>query len=134
MRYYEVRLGALSPKNRLRDRRRQLENIEERMRNILKSRIGGERMRASDVSRRMSLMAERTLRQRQKKYSMLVERMRGLNPLDRLKAGFSFVSDEEGRAITRISGVKAGQILNIHVTDGVIKAGVQETSGRNISE
>ena len=91
-------------------------------------------MRASDVSRRMSLMAERTLRQRQKKYSMLVERMRGLNPLDRLKAGFSFVSDEEGRAITRISGVKAGQILNIHVTDGVIKAGVQETSGRNISE
>lgn len=134
MRYYEVRLGALSPKNRLRDRRRQLENIEERMRNILKSRIGGERMRASDVSRRMSLMAERTLRQLQKKYSMLVERMRGLNPLDRLKAGFSFVSDEEGRAITRISGVKAGQILNIHVTDGVIKAGVQETSGRNISE
>ena len=104
------------------------------MRNILKNRIGGERMRASDVSRRMSLMAERTLRQRQKKYSMLVERMRGLNPLDRLKAGFSFVSDEEGRAITRISGVKAGQILNIHVTDGVIKAGVQETSGRNISE
>ena len=132
VRYYEVRLKALSPKNR--HRRRQLAEKEEKMAGILTRQIAGNRMRAEDISRRMSLTAERTLRQRQKKYSMLVERMRGLNPLDRLKAGFSFVSDEEGRAITRISGVHAGQILNIHVTDGIIKAGVKETSGRNISE
>ena len=135
VRYYEVRLLALSPKNRLRDRRRQLADKEERMTNILKRRIDENRMRADAISRRMSLMAERSLRQRQKKYSMLVERMRGLNPLDRLKAGFSFVSDGEGRAVTRISEVESGQILNIHVTDGIIKAGVREICGReNLEE
>jgi exodeoxyribonuclease VII large subunit len=91
-------------------------------------------MRAEDISRRMSLAAERTLRQRQKKYSMLVERMRGLNPLDRLKAGFSFVSDEEGRAVTRVRAASVGQVLRIHVTDGIIKAGVQEIESRNIPE
>ena len=135
VRYYEVRLLALSPKNRLRDRRRQLADKEERMTNILKRRIDENRMRADIISRRMSLMAERSLRQRQKKYSMLVERMRGLNPLDRLKAGFSFVSDGEGRAVTRISEVEAGQTLSIHVTDGIIKAGVQEICAReNLEE
>jgi len=135
VRYYEVRLLALSPKNRLRDRRRQLADKEERMTNILKRRIDENRMRADAISRRMSLMAERSLKQRQKKYSMLVERMRGLNPLDRLKAGFSFVSDGEGRAVTRISEVESGQILNIHVTDGIIKAGVREICGReNLEE
>ena len=134
MRYYEVRLSALSPKSRLNDRRRQLAEKEDRMAAILKRRISESRMRTDSISRRMSLIAERSLRQRQKKYSMLIERMRGLNPLDRLKAGFSFVSDGEGRAVTRISEVDAGQILSIHVTDGLIKAAVQETSARDYRE
>ena len=134
VRYYEVRLDALSPKKRLNDRRRQLAEKEEKMAGILTRQIAGNRMRAEDISRRMSLTAERTLRQRQKKYSMLVERMRGLNPLDRLKAGFSFVSDEEGRAVTRVRAASVGQVLRIHVTDGIIKAGVQEIESRNIPE
>lgn len=134
IRYYEVRLSALSPKNKLNDRRRRLAEEEERMVSVLRRRIDENRMRADTISRRMSLVAERTLRLRQKKYSMLVERMRGLNPLDRLKSGFSFVSDEKGRAVTRISDVEAGQVLSIHVTDGIIKAGVQDVSSRKIPE
>ena len=134
IRYYEVRLGALSPKNKLNDRRRRLAEQEERMVSVLRRRIDENRMRADTISRRMSLVAERTLRLRQKKYSMLVERMRGLNPLDRLKSGFSFVSDEKGRAVTRISDVEAGRVLSIHVTDGIIKAGVQDVSSRKIPE
>ena len=101
-------------------------DIESRMDTIMQRRIADGRARAEDTSRRMSLLAERILRDRQKKYSMLIERFRGLNPLDRLKAGFSFVSDEEGCAVTKISHVRAGQTLDIHVTDGLIKAGVQE--------
>ena len=134
IRYYEVRLSALSPKNKLNDRRRRLAEEEERMVSVLRRRIDENRMRADTISRRMSLVAERMLRLRQKKYSMLVERMRGLNPLDRLKSGFSFVSDEKGRAVTRISDVEAGQVLSIHVTDGIIKAGVQDVSSRKIPE
>ena len=134
IRYYEVRLGALSPKNKLNDRRRRLAEQEERMVSVLRRRIDENRMRADTISRRMSLVAERTLRLRQKKYSMLVERMRGLNPLDRLKSGFSFVSDEKGRAVTRISDVEAGRVLSIHVTDGITKAGVQDVSSRKIPE
>ena len=57
---------------------------------------------------------------------MLVERMKGLNPLDRLKSGYSFVSDEDGRAVTGISGINVGQTLTIHVTDGTIRADVKE--------
>ena len=126
LRFYEVRLTALSPANQLSDRRRQLMDLRGRMETILMGRIEENRKHADTVSRRMDLLAERTLRNRQKKYSMLVERMKGLNPLDRLKSGYSFVSDEDGRAVTGISGINVGQTLTIHVTDGTIRADVKE--------
>ena len=126
LRFYEVRLTALSPVNQLSDRRRQLMDLRGRMETILMGRIEENRKHADTVSRRMDLLAERTLRNRQKKYSMLVERMKGLNPLDRLKSGYSFVSDEDGRAVTGISGINVGQTLTIHVTDGTIRADVKE--------
>lgn len=126
LRFYEVRLTALSPANQLSDRRRQLMDLRGRMETILMGRIEENRKHADTVSRRMELLAERTLRNRQKKYSMLVERMKGLNPLDRLKSGYSFVSDEDGRAVTGISGINVGQTLTIHVTDGTIRADVKE--------
>ena len=126
LRFYEVRLTALSPANQLSDRRRQLMDLRGRMETILMGRIEENRKHADTVSRRMELLAERTLRNRQKKYSMLVERMKGLNPLDRLKSGYSFVSDEDGRAVTGISGINVGQTLTIHVTDGIIRADVKE--------
>lgn len=126
LRFYEVRLTALSPANQLSDRRRQLTDIRGRMETIIVGRIEENRRHADTVSRRMDLLAERTLRNRQKKYSMLVERMKGLNPLDRLKSGYSFVSDEDGRAVTVISGINVGQTLTIHVTDGTIRADVKE--------
>ncbi len=45
-----------------------------------------------------------------------------MSPLDKLKQGFSYVSDEEGRTVASIRRVETGKILKVHVRDGIITA------------
>ena len=61
---------------------------------------------------------------------MLIERFKGLNPLDRLRQGYSYVTDEEGRAVKNIKSVHRGSAVTIHVTDGQIRALVRELEER----
>ena len=60
---------------------------------------------------------------------MYIEKLNGSSPLKKLNHGYSFVSDKDAKAVTSITQVKEGAELNIHVTDGEIKAKVLETKG-----
>ena len=53
--------------------------------------------------------------------------MKGLSPLAKLNKGFSYVSSTEGKVVKSISDVKEGDNLQIYVTDGIIKARVEDT-------
>ncbi len=53
-----------------------------------------------------------------------IERLKGLSPLDRLKAGFSYVSDSDSNNVRSIRNVKEGAELSIYVSDGIIRAKV----------
>ncbi len=50
-----------------------------------------------------------------------------LSPLKSLTRGFSYTTDDTGRNITSVEGVKAGESINVRVMDGTIKAGVIST-------
>ena len=58
-----------------------------------------------------------------------IEKLNGLSPLGKLNQGFSFVSDENGKAVTSVKQVKTDDELTIHVTDGQIRAIIRETKG-----
>ena len=51
-----------------------------------------------------------------------IERLKGLSPLDKLKQGFSYVSDEEGRTVSTIEAAETGKRLRVHVRNGIIFA------------
>jgi exodeoxyribonuclease VII large subunit len=63
-----------------------------------------------------------------------IERLKGLSPLDRLKGGYSYVADSEGRNIRSIENVAEGEAVEIFVTDGVIEAAVTGTKSKNFEE
>ena len=69
------------------------------------------------------------LREKRFLLQMYIEKLEGLSPLKKLNQGYSFVSDEKGKAVTSIENVHAEDALTIHVTDGEITARVQETKG-----
>ena len=51
-----------------------------------------------------------------------IERLKAASPLDKLKSGFSYVSDQSGKVVNSVTKTKPGEELTIAVTDGLIKA------------
>lgn len=53
-------------------------------------------------------------------------RLSGVSPLDKLSQGYSYVDFEDGSIIKSISDVNNGDVLNIYLKDGCIKARAME--------
>lgn len=100
---YQVRIQYLSPQNRLLENRQRLADAEDRIRGAFDRRI---------QECRHSL-------------SIYLERFAGLSPLRKLNQGYSYVADEQGKAVTSITQAKPGDRLTISVTDGSMEAIVE---------
>lgn len=83
----------------------------------------------ADLESRLELCMKNNLREKRFLLQMYIEKMNGLSPLKKLNQGYSFVSDKKGKAVTSIEGIQYCDELTIHVTDGEIKAKVEETKG-----
>lgn len=101
---YELRLKYRSPEGKLRDRRQQALLAQDRM------------------ERRM----QELLTDRRHMLELLIQRMKGLSPLEKLSSGYSYVEDTDGHNIRSVAGVKPGDLLMIRVSDGRIRAAVKE--------
>ena len=104
---YEFRLKAVSPAQQLLEKR----NL------------------AAQLQSKLELCMKDNLREKRFLLQMYIEKLDGLSPLKKLNQGFSFVADEEGKAVTSIEGIQQGDCLTIHVTDGEIRAKVEDRKG-----
>ncbi len=100
--HLKVRLNYLSPGGKIREKRTHLLKLEEKLQDGM----------------------QRKLRLNRHKLEIYIERIKGLSPLDKLNQGFSYVSDENGKNIRKISQVNPGDNIRIQVTDGRIYAKV----------
>lgn len=99
---FRLRLFYLWPENRLRELRQQTADLMDRLR---------ERM-------------ERRVKERRNTFSLYVEKLNGLSPLEKLSQGYSYVEDANREAVSEIGPVKPGDELTIHVIDGRIRTRV----------
>ncbi len=102
---YTARLSALHPRNRMREDRMRLVEMEEKLHHQM----------------------ERRLTQEQHRYALCLEKLKALSPLTKLQMGYAYVQKEDGSAVTRTSQVQRGEQIKISVTDGTIQAAVTET-------
>jgi len=63
---------------------------------------------------------------RRHRLELYTEKLKGLSPLDKLNQGFSSVTDEEGKVVTDIEQVERGQLLMIHMKNGIVRARAEE--------
>ncbi|MCM1057292.1 MAG: exodeoxyribonuclease VII large subunit [Firmicutes bacterium] len=96
----ELRLKAVSPAGRIRERKMRLLSMEEQ----LQYRI------------------ERLLQIKRHELELHIQRMKGLSPLEKLSSGYSYVSDREGRNIRSVKQVEIGQSVTVRVKDGSFEA------------
>ena len=77
---------------------------------------------------------DKKLTQSKQKLAIYIERMKGLSPLAKLNQGFSYVASEEGKVVKSIQDVNIDDSLTIYVTDGLLKAKVEETIKEDYGE
>lgn len=110
--------------------RKELETYELRLKNLSpKQQLLEKRSLAADLQTQLEQSMKNNLREKRFLLQMYIEKLNGLSPLKKLNQGYSFVADENKKAVTSILEVKPDDRLTIHVTDGEITAKVQETKG-----
>ena len=127
LRYYRAHLAAKSPSSLINEKRRFLADAQIAMSDTLKKRIEDRRRLADEYSALLGHRENDILNDRKMRFGILIERFRGLNPLDRLRQGYSYVCDENGKNIRKVGDVDIGDAVRVIVTDGSIMAEVKST-------
>ena len=59
---------------------------------------------------------------------LYIEELKGLSPLYKLKGGYAYVSDTDGKQIASVEQLSSGQQLDLTLQDGKALVSVQEVS------
>lgn len=105
LREYQTKLMYLHPENQVRDYRQCIVDYEEKLRFLMENSLQKNKMR----------------------FTVDLEKMKKLSPLEKLNQGFSYVETADRKAVKRIGQVDVGDELTIYVTDGTIKVCAEET-------
>ena len=102
---YHVKMNYLHPRTKLQKQQQRSLDTEQKMRSAMENKLG---------------MAKQRL-------AIKIEQMKGLSPLAKLNQGFSYVTSESGKVVKSVEHVSAHDSLKIYVTDGIVKAKVEDT-------
>ena len=105
LREYQTKLMYLHTENQVRDYRQRIVDYEEKLR----------------------LLMENSLQKNKMRFTVDLEKMKKLSPLEKLNQGFSYVETADRKAVKKIGQVDVGDKLTIYVTDGTIKVCAEET-------
>lgn len=109
---YRLKMNYLHPKMKLREKQQRSVEIEQKLRNIMEKKLN---------------LAKQRL-------AIQIERMKGASPLAKLNQGFSYVASENGNVVKSIEQVQPKDRLTIYMTDGIVKAKVEDTIKEDYSD
>lgn len=89
-------------------------------------RLNADRQRLVELETRLQERMQANLREKRHRMGIYVEKLRGLSPLDKLAAGYGFVTDQDGKRVYSTAQVGPGDLLTIYVSDGRIRARAEE--------
>lgn len=126
LRLRQTKLAMRSPEAAVREKRRMLLDAEDALCEALAGKILLLKARADNTGRRLADGMTKTLYRDKLRLHGLIGRLKGLNPMDRLSQGFSFVTDKDGNAFTSVKSAHEGDVLTIFVSDGKVRAEIRE--------
>ncbi len=127
---YEVRFTHMMER-KIQEKRYVLEHLRLRLAHQSPAfQIQQNRQYASDLEDKLNGLMKQVLERKKHRLALYIEKMKGLSPLETLSKGYSFVTDEEGKAVKTIQTVKKGDTVSIAVKDGQIHAVVESVVPR----
>lgn len=79
-----------------------------------------------ELEQRLQRAMENKLCLEKQRLALFIERMKGVSPIAKLNQGFSYVEDESGKVVKSTAGLKKNDTLMIYMTDGIVKAKVDD--------
>ena len=126
MEAYRAELGRAMD-HRIREERAALERLGLHLKSVSpSSRVREKRMQAISAEERLQGRMQRLLEMRRHDIAIYIERLKGLSPLEKLSSGYSYVTDENGTNIRSTAQAKRGQELIVRLSDGSLRARVEE--------
>ena len=113
-----------SPENRLERRKKELEKYRISLVNSMKLTLRSAEGKFDRYRVKLPQMMDSSLKKAVRRRDIIAGKLEGLSPVGRLKSGFSYVTDDKGRNIRSIEGLKPGDVLSINVLDGEITSSV----------
>lgn len=124
---FRTKWQLLSPASKLREKQQRLADLETRMRECMETKIGDARDRSADLQERICRAMDRRVERSRVSLQLLIGKMKGLSPLDRLNQGFSYTETASGKALKSIREVSLGDHLVIRLSDGSVPAVAEGT-------
>ncbi len=90
------------------------------------SQLNEKRQTAADLEDKLRMFMQQKLTHKKYAVELYARRVEALSPLKKLSMGYAFVADETGRSLRDVRALYEGDILNIHMLNGKVKAQVQE--------
>lgn len=122
----EAELKKRRPDNVIAEKKLHLAELDNKMRFLMRESL----IRARDgIFDRQSLIKggmQRLITDRRQRMAIYAERMKGVSPLEKLSQGYSYVVDEKGCNVSDASLLKKGDIINIYMKNGKVRADVKE--------
>ncbi|MBO5278268.1 MAG: exodeoxyribonuclease VII large subunit [Lachnospiraceae bacterium] len=91
-------------------------------------RILEKRQRAIAVADRLEHRMEELMSDRKHRLALYAQKLHGLSPLISLERGYSYVQNEEGKAVRSVTQIKQGEMISARFVDGSARAEIIEIS------
>ena len=125
-----AKIRYLSPANQLREKKQRLADLEERLLERQDRILSDTKRRWNDELHLLRDRSEQIMADQRHRLELLIRQMDGLSPIRKLKQGYSYAEDANGRNIFSVEQVKPGDELLLEFTDGVIRSSVTDTKKR----
>ena len=93
---YEAKLNALSPVNKL----------------------NKQKLIADSYNNKLDLLIKKIIKEKKAELETLSERLKGVSPLERLKAGMAYVTDASGKRVVGVEGLSDNDKVKLTMKDG----------------
>ena len=135
---YDYRdVKAACDERRARIRRQMVQKIEQERAKVKQTalklkmchprqKLRSDRQYASELESRIHTLFEEKLMANKHRLAIYIEKMKGLSPLTKLSQGYSYIENNRKENIKSVLQVEKEEILNLYMTDGVVKAKVCE--------
>lgn len=122
----EMRLMKESPASKLRELAQRIDEAEDSFKSLMEKKIFLYKTKLGSLEMSLNHKVKLKFEKTRREFMVLVTRLEGLSPLSRLTAGYSYVETEDGANIKSIEKVKVNDRIKITLSDGKIRAKVEE--------